>query len=107
MQRFNYTKVFRGGQSSNRLTNETFLSNYFHISLMKKDEYFQKGLRLKIGISSAGGGITEVYIEIGQDEFPGIFEAIANEIPETASLFSKCTTIAIDKNNEGQNTDDD
>lgn len=74
---------------------------------MKKDENWESGLRLEIGISSAGGGITKVFIEIGQDEFPGIFESIANEIPETASLFSKCTTIAINKNNKNQYTDDD
>jgi len=28
-------------------------------------------------------------------DFPAIFELIAKEIPDTASMFSKCTTIAI------------
>ena len=106
MPRLNYTKVFRGGLSSNYLT-ETFLSTYFYISSMKKDEDWESGLRLEIAISSADGGITQVYIDIGRDEFSGIFESIANEIPETASLFSKCTTIAINKNNKNQYSDDD
>ena len=55
-------------------------------------------LSFTIEINAAGGGITEVYIKIGIDDFPAIFELIAKEIPETASMFSKCTTIAINSN---------
>ena len=96
MSKFKHTNVLRGGATAKYREVESYPSNFFMVDRCNwGDEKGRKILQFNISIASAGGGTTELAIQIGQDEFPAIFELIAKEIPDTASMFSKCTTIAI------------
>ena len=107
MPKLNHTTVKRSGVTSSKWTEVQNLrkdfsvwrpyhvphgvNNFHERTFIKGKEY----LSIDIEINAAGGGFTELFIKIGIDEFPAIFELIAKEIPHTAPIFSKCTTIAI------------
>ncbi len=107
MQKLKHTSVSRKGMLSSGVSRVEKFTNSFRVRKPFDGESFIKGkeaLEFNIKISAAGVGITDIYIDIGRDEFPAIFELIAKEIPETASMFSKCTTIAINSTVESQDT---
>ncbi len=98
MQYFKDTRVNRAGLTAEHWTNETNKSNSYYISGIGSiigDEEFRKNLCILISIASAGGGTTCLSIDIGHDDLQAIFKLIAKEAPESAALFSECTTIAI------------
>jgi len=105
MPKLKHTNVLRGGKTSEYREVENHLSNNFFVGRCNwGDEKGKKILEFNIGISSAGGGITEVGIQIGQDEFPAILESIAKEFPDTATIFSKCASIANNSTDAVQDT---
>ena len=117
MPKLKHTKVMRGGQTASpsgwkevqnlkkdfdvRMYETTKWNNLKqrHDKLPEKNWKREEAyLTFTIEINAAGGGITEIYIKIGIKEFPAIFQLIAKEIPDTAPIFSKCTTMAINSN---------
>ena len=112
MPKLKHTKVMRAGQTASAWKEVQNLQKDFDVKMyettkwnnfeQRDDKLPEKNwkreeayLTFTIEINAAGGGFTELFIDIGIDEFPAIFELIAKEIPDTASMFSKCTTIAI------------
>ena len=96
MPKFKHTNVLRGGATAKYRQVESYRSNFFMVDHCNwGDKKGSKILQFNISIASAGGGTTDLAIQIGQDEFPAILELIAEEFPHTASIFSKCTSIAI------------
>jgi len=113
------TIVMRGGRSASKWTQVQNLSKGFNVhrpydipnGITSSDERnYIKGaeyLSFTFEIEAAGGGITEVFIKIGIDDFPVIFKSLAKEAPDTAAIFSECTSIAIKSGNKDVERDDD
>ena len=68
-----------------------------------------KHLQESSGEQTIGSLLTlnEVFIKIGIDDFPVIFKSLAKEAPDTAAIFSECTSIAIKSGNKDVESDDD
>ena len=105
------TILKRAGETASRWTfvGEYFSSKtIFDVSGPQHIHYEGKAtLSIIVKIPAAGGGVTEVAINIGQDDFPRILKSIAKNAPDTAALFSECTTIAINSKVEDEEADDD
>ena len=110
MPNFKDTNVYRAGLTADHWTYETHKSNNYHISGIGGiigDEEFRKKLCIMINIASAGGGTTCLSIDIGHDDLQARFKLIAKEAPDSAALFSECTSIAINSGIEDRESDDD
>ena len=107
MPYFKDTNVNRAGLTVSHWTNETHKSNNYYIGGIIEDGEFRKTLCIIISIASAGGGTTCLSIDIGHDDLQAIFKLIAKEAPDSAALFSECTSIAINSGIEDEESDDD
>lgn len=107
MPNFKDTEIYRGGLQSSYWTSETRKSNSYQIADVFQNEEFRKQLRIYISISSAGGGTTCLSLYVGHDDLEDMFKMIAKEDPESAALFSECTSIAIKSQNKNECSDDD
>jgi len=87
------SKIFRAGVTASCLNLETRRCS-FNANI--RDE----AIDLRFRLASKGGGTTSVLLRVGKDDFSGVFEAIAQAMPETAAIFSKCASIANEKNIE-------
>ena len=110
MQYFKDTIVNRAGLTADYWNNETHKSNNYSIrgfGGITAGHEFRKKLCIIINIASAGGGTTCLSIDIGHDDLQAIFKLIAKEAPDSAALFSECTSIAINSGIEDEESDDD
>jgi hypothetical protein len=105
------TIVQRAGETASSWTmvGEYFSSKtIFHVAGPNDIHYEGKAtLSVIVKIPAAGGGVTEVAVNIGQDDFPRILRSIAKNVPDTADLFSECLTVAIKSQLEAEANDDD
>ena len=88
---FNVWRPFHVASGVNTFADRTFLKG-------------KESLSFTIEINAAGGGFTVLHIDIGIDDFPAILELIAKKIPDTASIFSKCASIANNSTDAVQDT---
>lgn len=87
MSQLKNTKIYRGGKTANSLNLESQQCS-FHANPKRQS------LDLRFELKSKGGGITEVLIQIGKDDFPALLEAIARKMPENVGVLSNCAAIA-------------
>lgn len=110
-EKLSHTLLKRAGEtvSSWTIVDEYYSSKtLFDVSGPKHIHFKGKAtLSIIIKIPAAGGGVTEVAVNIGQDDFPKILRSIAKNTPDSADLFSECLTLAIKSQLEADMTDDD
>ena len=110
-EKLTHTILKRAGEtaSSWRIVDEYFSSKtIFGVSGPQHIHFKGKStLSIIVKIPAAGGGVTEVVINIGQDDFPRILRSIAKNTPDIVDLFSECLTLAIKSQLESEVTDDD
>ncbi len=78
----NHTIVYRGGLTSSYWNFET---RECYISI----DTTTQCLSVNFDISSKGGGITQIRLDIGQKDFIKVFQSIIDEVPETINIFSE------------------
>ena len=106
MPNFKDTEIYRGGLASGYMTK--LLENQIHTAYETiHNEEFRKQLRIRISINSAGGGTTCLWLYVGHDDLQDMLKMIAKDDPESATLFSECTSIAIKSQIKNELSDDD
>lgn len=91
MPQLKNSKIYRGSVTASYLTLETKRCSF---NANNRD----KALDLRFKIASKGGGTTSVFLQIGKEDFSDILETIAGAMPETAAVFSRCASMANEKN---------
>ncbi len=82
MTNLNHTVVYRGG----------FTSSYWNLETRKcyiSVDTINQHLSVNFDISSKGGGVTQIRLDIGQKDFIKMFQSITEEMPETINIFSE------------------
>ncbi len=91
MPDLNNSKVYRGGVTAPYLNLETRRCTF---NVNTRDD----ALDLRFKLASKGGGTTSVLLQVGKSDLSDVLEAIAQAMPEMASIFSTCASIANGKN---------
>ena len=99
MPKLENTKIMRSSSSSNDIREEE--NQGCHINAQFDSEMITFSFKLKV----AGNGVSQIWVNINKDAFPVILEEIAKATPEAATLFSKCSSIALELNKKHKEID--
>jgi hypothetical protein len=85
-----HTTIYRAGKTARSLNFET-KACWFGVNGPNAP------INLRFDLASAGGGTTQVLIEIGKDDLRSILTAVATEMPESADVMSNAGALAAEK----------
>ena len=99
MPKLENTKIMRSSPSSDTIREEE--NQDCHINAQFDSEMITFSFKLKV----AGNGVSQIWVNINKDAFPVILEEIAKATPDAATLFSKCSSIALELNKKHKEID--